>query len=206
MVSPQSPPVLKPGMGPGTLVTRALLLAAGVTCSAAALAAATEFRLAETTVVYRGVVFVDVWRGRTSAVEGVVIADPAAPAGAVVLEIRVDLRTLDSGIRTRDGGGRRALATDEHPFAVFSDGQVVSAEARGEGVAVTVEGTLEVRGWAAPARLEAVVTPDAAGFRFSGRMTVRLSDHEIPPPTLLFFTMEDEVQVTIEGRLIQAGG
>jgi polyisoprenoid-binding protein YceI len=184
---------------------RAWILAALLTLGTGASAAATEFRVTEATVVYRGVVFVDVWRGRTSAVEGVVIADPADLAGAVVLEIRVDLRTLDSGIRTRDGGGREALAAGDHPFAVFSGGRVVSAEDQGENVAVTIDGILEVRGRPAPARIEALVSVDGSGFRFTGRLTVRLSDHQIPPPTLLFFTMEDEVQITIEGRLVPAG-
>jgi polyisoprenoid-binding protein YceI len=57
--------------------------------------------------------------GRTQSVEGSGSIDVANPAKHPTAEVRVDLRTLDTGIEMRNGHMKAVLEAEKYPYATF---------------------------------------------------------------------------------------
>jgi len=101
-----------------------LLGAASTAFLCVSVATADEFALdasrGSDTVYFRSSAKLEFIEGETAAIIGSFKFDPRNPSGTVSGGLQVDLRTLKTGIETRDRHMReRHLQTDEFPFAFF---------------------------------------------------------------------------------------
>jgi polyisoprenoid-binding protein YceI len=139
--------------------------------------------------------------GQTGTLEGNVKLD--AGKLALPLKITLPLLTFKSGNRNRDDNALAALDAGRFPKAILNvehftqtSGGVAGDRWTSNG---TAEGTLSVRGIAKPVKLpiQASVANDTLTIDTS--FIVKLSDHAIPAPALLFVPVKDEVQVEVHG-------
>lgn len=140
-------------------------------------------------------------KGTSSALEG-----KATLAGGKLvtpLTFKVPLRTFVSGNANRDANAYQALSVLRHPAATLEVQRFAEAGRAAEGAATrikgTAHGTLTVRGVARPAAipLEALVAPDS--LTVDAKLSVSLTAHGIPRPSLMFIPVEDHVDVTVHG-------
>jgi polyisoprenoid-binding protein YceI len=144
------------------------------------------------------------FEAKTSALRGELVLDPAQD-GAVLGDISVDLRTLQTGIGLRDShmrekylevhrGQRFAAATLDRIRLEGIDTRRPAGKARFRGVLVLhgterqVTGTAEIR------------TTDQ-GLRVQANFPVRVSEFEIPSPAYLGVGVRDDVTVTVTLKL-----
>ncbi len=111
----------------------------------------------------------------------------------------VDLATLDTGNEKRDKDMRETLEVSEHPFAEFfgrltSDFNTKSTEPQ----KVTAKGEFKVHGVPKTVEVTGTLRNTADGLKLTASWTVLLSEHDIEPPGILFYKVNDEQEVSIE--------
>lgn len=152
-------------------------------------------------VYFRSTAKLEFIEGETGDLVGGFTFDPENPTGPVSGILRVDLRTLRTGIETRDGHMRdNHLNTDEYPYAYFEltgvKGMPPTLQPDStykvlglgyfyiRGVKRALTADLELR--VAQGRVDAT-----AGFR------IQLDDYEIPRPKALFLKLAETIEVEV---------
>ncbi len=111
----------------------------------------------------------------------------------------VDLATLDTGNEKRDKDMRETLKVSEHPFAEFfgkliSDFDVESIDPQ----KVAAKGEFKVHGVPKIVEVDGMLRKTDDGLKLTASWTVLLSEHDIEPPGILFYKVNDEQEVSIE--------
>lgn len=163
-------------------------------------------RSSERSVVFTSSAPLEEFQGVTDRIDGYVLLDGEgvrevrSPTGTQVY-FEVELASLDTGIALRDRHMRDDyLEVDEHPYAAFR-GEVVAIVGDGASFQVEADGTFTLHGIERPQRLRCRVTPDAGSLQVGCRFQVRLEDHGIPIPRLMFMKLAEETEVELAFRL-----
>lgn len=193
-------------MNVGSTVVGAILGA--VVCGAGG-AAAQEYhvdREAARSVTFTSRAAIEEFQGRTERIDGYLIMDGdgvrvVREPGGTEFYLEVDLASLDTGIGLRDRHMREDyLETERWPYATF-DGEVGDIRAEGEGFRATLHGTFAVHGVEAERTIQCDVDPDGSGWEVACGFPVRLPDHDIEIPKVMFLKLAEEVQVDLRFRL-----
>ena len=159
-------------------------------------ASAQQFSSNEGHVEFRSHVPLHSFTGRSDELIGAVNLETGT------VDFYVDLETLKTGNGKRDKDMRKALGTNENPFAEFYGtlSSIFDPELEGPQEAA-VSGTFTVNG--VPQPLELIGTMEMIGgdLLLSAAWSVFLEDHKIKPPRLLIIKVDDEQQITINIRL-----
>jgi len=130
--------------------------------------------------------------------DGVVTGD-AFPSSQ--LHFEVDLASLETGIRLRDRHMREEyLEVGRFPLATFTGSVDRIAEA-GDDLRVTSSGTFAVHGVEHERSIECDARSAAPGYRVRCSFPVRLPDHDIEIPRLMFLKLAEEVRVDLDFHL-----
>lgn len=118
------------------------------------------------------------------------------------VDFYVDVHTLETGIARRDRDMLETLEAEEYPFAEFYGtlNDEVDLE-RHEPQPVTVTGDFTIHGVSREMTVEGVIEPVEEGLRLEADWTVRLEDHDIEPPGILFYRVDEAQDVSIEATL-----
>ena len=153
------------------------------------------------TVYFRSTARLEFIQGETNDLAGGFEFDIDNPAGPVSGILRVDLRTLKTGIETRDGHMRdRHLHTEEFPFAYF---QLVGAT--GLPASFVADSTYEAAGHGffyihgVKRRLSTGLKLRMIGERLEVRTAfqINLDDFGIPRPKALFLKLAETIEVEV---------
>lgn len=183
--------------------TLVVLLAAG---SAPGAVAAQEFDIDVTAprrVRFVSRAAIEEFEGVTEKIDGYVMLPDGLRSGALGDEagfhFEVDLASLDTGIGLRNRHMRENyLETERYPYATF-EGRLLRAEAAAGGAfRVTASGTLEIHGTRKALEVTCDVGADGAGYRVRCAWPVRLPDHGIAIPRLMFLKINEEVQLEVD--------
>ncbi|MEW6071275.1 MAG: YceI family protein [Planctomycetota bacterium] len=142
--------------------------------------------------------------GATSAVAGELDFDLSRPALAPAGAVRVEAKTLRTGIEGRDEGMFEHLDVERHAEIRFVlqgfEAQEVNAEAR--KVTGVARGTMTIRGVARDYAMRVVATvDDSRRLLLEGEAPLALSDFGVPVPNKLgLVKMDEEVRVWIALR------
>ncbi|MFN1833835.1 YceI family protein [Balneola sp. MJW-20] len=119
-----------------------------------------------------------------------------------IVDFYLDLTTLDSGLEKRDRDMREVLETDEYPFAEFY-GELISDFNPGlkDTQNVLVKGDFTIHGVTKEMEIKGKLTPSDEGIHLIAKWIVRLEDHDIIPPKLLFVKVDQEQEIEIETLL-----
>lgn len=154
--------------------------------------------------------------GKTSSIAGAIDIDVHDLASASKAHFEVDLNTLDTGIGLRNQHMRENhLETEKFPTATFTLARFVSSDKKGIGPGetanVVAEGEFKIHGvgktYQIPVKLYYAVSDKATQTRLGGSMgallnasaefTVKLADHEIKRPELLFMKLAPEQKIEV---------
>jgi len=108
-------------------------------------------------------------------------------------EVVVSMVALASDNKDRDEHMHEAMESAAFPHAVYT---IESVAAKGEGYALT--GTLQLHGVSKPLAVEAQIADANTTLNMKGNASFLMSEFGIKPPTLLFLTVRDQVDITFD--------
>jgi polyisoprenoid-binding protein YceI len=122
---------------------------------------------------------------------------------AAQVEVRIDTRTLTTGVGVRDRQMRRDfLQTDRFPAITFRGTAVALARPGALAFPASLRGPLTIRDVTREIEIPLRVTALADSYLAEGQVTLRLSDYRIPIPRFLVFVAEDPVEVALRLRFV----
>lgn len=152
--------------------------------------------------------------GTTNAVTGTVTFDPSDLSKPVTAKIAVDLRSVTTGIKTRDEhmNGDQYLNTAVHPLALFEMNGKVSGTGLVPGTTtdITFAGNFTIHGVTKPITVTGKATfmkeiPEMVNYgyvgdllAFDGSFTIKLADYNIKRPEFLFLKLSEEQLINIQ--------
>lgn len=138
--------------------------------------------------------------GVTSKLRGKLELNLAQP-GKCAGEIRVDAKSLDTGLAGRNDAMHEHLDTTHWPEIVFTLTGMTADEVDAQGLRVhgKVRGTLAISGKTRDVEMPVELSVDESKrVHAKGEMPLKLSDYEVPVPSQLgMIKMQDEVKVWI---------
>jgi polyisoprenoid-binding protein YceI len=157
---------------------------------------------ADRQVVFISQTTLEEFEGVTSAVDGFVYLPDGVGPDAVLdgsrLYFEVDLASIDTGVSLRNRHMRdNYLETSRFPYATF-EASIAEIARNGEGLLVTTDGELTIHGVSRERRIRCAVTADGSpGYRVGCRFAVRLGDHDISIPQVMFLKLAEEVTLDL---------
>lgn len=116
-----------------------------------------------------------------------------------LVDFYVDLNTLDTGVRLRNRHLRESyLETDKFPFAEFTGRLLSDFDFQiAEPQPATVSGTFKIHGVEREMDVEGTIQLVSDGLLLTASWVVRLEDHNIDRPSVVFYELAEEQKVTI---------
>lgn len=154
------------------------------------------------TVYFRSTAKLEFIEGKTNDIRGSLTFDPAN-LKEVSGTLQVDLRTLKTGIDTRDGHMRdRHLHTDKYPHAFFELTGVSGLPSElttGTVHKGTAEGWFYIHGvkrkLEAPVEISHFTSSDEDAVMIRTSFVLKLDEYEIPRPKALFLKLAETIAV-----------
>ena len=153
--------------------------------------------------------------------------------GAISVEFRVDLASVDTGIALRDTHMRdKYLETDKHPYAVFTVNDVLSAHViepdgskrtvqgltAGQETFINAAGTFELHGVTrsitvgdlsvtyVPSSTHTKAVRPGDLLRIAGSFSFKLGDYEIERPQFVLLRVAEDVSIELDVTLSTGAG
>lgn len=119
-----------------------------------------------------------------------------------IVDFYLDLTTLDTGNNKRDKDMRETLETDSYPFAEFY-GKIVSPfdPDKSEPQPATVEGEFSIHNVTKEVTIEGFLQKTPDGLQLETEWTLNMTDYNIEPPGILFYRVEENIDIKIEALL-----
>jgi polyisoprenoid-binding protein YceI len=118
------------------------------------------------------------------------------------VDFYLDLGTLDTGNNKRDKDMRETLETGQYPFAEFF-GKFVSAfdASSRESQLVTVQGEFKIHDVSKNITMEGILQRTGEGLNVEAEWVLDLTDYDIEPPGILFYRVDEEIEIKINALL-----
>ena len=156
------------------------------------------------TVYFNSTARLEFVSGKTQNVSGMFSFDPENPEGSIGGLLAVDLRTLKTGIATRDGHMRdNHLHTEKYPFAYFevdSLEPVISLSVADSIYTARVMGKFYIH-WvyrdieADLTIVRSLASSKSESIKVTAKFAIKLDDFKIPRPKALFFKLAETIEV-----------
>jgi len=157
-------------------------------------------------VYFRSPAKLEFIEGKTADISGSFTFDPARADSAVSGILQVDLRTLKTGIETRDGHMcERHLHTDKYPHAYFellSIDSLPTTWQPDQSYKMIAEGFFYIHGVKRKISADILAVmpagnPTASGKAINARISfkVKLDEFKIPRPKALFYKLAETIDV-----------
>ena len=119
-----------------------------------------------------------------------------------MIDFFLDLGTLKTGIGRRDRDMYRTLNVDDHPYAEFI-GRLASGFdlESGEAQNVTAIGEFTLSGVSRQVRIDGQLAGTGSGLVLEAEWIINIRDHDIDPPGILFYRVDEEMEVRIRAEL-----
>jgi polyisoprenoid-binding protein YceI len=144
----------------------------------------------------------DSFDGKTNAISGTIVADPANPSAATV-NLTVDITSLETGVALRNREmGELYLESGKYPNATFKSASVEAPQAieANQPAEIKVTGDFVLHGvtkrLTLPVRV--VLIPDGGRIHATSMFRVKLPDFGINVPQNILVTVEDQVPVRLD--------
>lgn len=115
------------------------------------------------------------------------------------LYFEVELKSLDTGIGLRNRHMRENyLETDKFPFARYKGRITEVKKSLSGGFIVVSEGNFEVHGVSKAMTTVAEVTGNGKSYHVTSQFSVKLPDHQIDVPSLMFLKISEIIQLELD--------
>ncbi len=113
--------------------------------------------------------------------------------------LEVDLNTLDTGIGLRNRHMRENyLETDQYPKTFFRGKIINSTVANDTTIKIEAEGTIFIHGIEKPLKVVANFFKRSDGYRIQTNFIVRLSDFQIEVPSIMFYKINEDMDLRLD--------
>ena len=142
------------------------------------------------------------FEGITDNIDGYLYLQNADFSGVSELYFEVDLRTLDTGIGLRNRHMRdNYLETDDFPMAAYS-GKIANAKQISKNRwQVDVSGKMKIHGVERAQKISGEISFSKKGVKIESKFNVKLSDHKIDIPSLMFYKIDEEMHLEVNFKL-----
>ncbi|MBK8943899.1 MAG: YceI family protein [Ignavibacteriae bacterium] len=121
------------------------------------------------------------------------------------LHFEVDLRTLDTGIGLRNRHMRENyLETEKYPMAAYSGKIIKSEKISDKKYKVFVNGEMNIHGLTKKQNVEGILEFIGEEVKISSNFIVKLSDHKIEVPSLMFMKIDENMDLHLNFILEKA--
>lgn len=119
-----------------------------------------------------------------------------------LVDFYIDLQTLDTGNGRRDRDMYSTLNVEEHPFAEFTGKLTSDFDQDLDSVQkVTVEGDFTVHGVTREVSVDGELTLNGDVLKLNAGWVINITDYNIEPPGILFYKVDEEMDINIEAEL-----
>lgn len=142
------------------------------------------------------------FEGVTSQVDGYLLWNGPKQLDGADFYFEVDLNTLDTGIGLRNRHMRENyLNTDRYPKATYK-GKIISAKQIGKNhFKVMTEGEFYCHGVTQKRQIPGEIFVNGNDLRIKSAFDVKLSDHQIKIPSIMFYKIDENMQVQADFNL-----
>jgi len=121
-----------------------------------------------------------------------------------LVDFYIDLQTLDTGNGRRDQDMYSTLNVEDHPFAEFTGELTTEFNQNSETAQnVSVEGDFTVNGVTREISVDGELTLNGDVLKLSAGWIINITDYDIEPPGILFYKVDEEMDINIEAELMQ---
>ena len=121
-----------------------------------------------------------------------------------LVDFYTDLQTLDTGNGKRDRDMYSTLEVDQYPFAEFTGSLETPFDMESTEVQnVTVAGDFTIHGVTQSIEVEGKLRKVNNALQLEASWILNLQDYDIEPPGILFYRVDEEIEVRIEAELEQ---
>ncbi len=161
------------------------------------------------TVYFNSTARLEFVSGKTQDVSGMFSFDPENPEGSIGGLLAVDLRTLKTGIATRDGHMRdNHLHTEKYPFAYFEVDSlvpVISLSVADSIYTARVMGKFYIHGVyreieAGLSIVRSLASSKSESIKVTAKFAIKLDEFKIPRPKALFLKLAETIEVVVVFR------
>ncbi len=135
------------------------------------------------------------WKGSNKALTGKLMYD--RDSNKIDGSVCIATKAWNSGEGIRDGHTRDMFEVEKFPTACFAPDSLEGDVKAGK---VTVLGKLTMHGVTQSVKLLGTAKDDGAKISFTGAFTLKVTDYKMNRPSILGFTVADEVPVTISAE------
>ncbi len=112
--------------------------------------------------------------------------------------IRVGVTTLKSGKKVMDKKCYAALKHEDHPNVLYKFKKLSSISKEGAGkYKAKLNGTLDVAGVAKSVNIDVTIEMKSGVMNIKGSLPMKMTDHNVEPPTALLGTLKTGNEITI---------
>ena len=124
-----------------------------------------------------------------------------------LVDFYIDLQTLDTGNGRRDRDMYSTLNVEDHPFAEFTGKLISDFDQSSESAQnVTVEGDFTVNGVTSEITVNGELKMDGPVLQLRAGWVLNITDYDIKPPGILFYRVDEEMDIHIESALTRQNG
>ena len=159
----------------------------------------------ESTIRFHADARLHTFTGTIGKLSGQVRLAKASPPKQAEACLEIDAASLTTGIDLRDERMRRShLQTDHFPTILFTMSGIEQVEPLdGDRYTATFRGALTLHGVTRPLTVQAKAYFSPTLLEVEGKVPLRLSGFQIPIPSFLFISMEDEVVVSFKLKAVR---
>lgn len=118
------------------------------------------------------------------------------------VDFYLDLTTLDTGNDKRDKDMRETLETDKYPFAEFYGKLISNFNPDSSGKQkVSVRGSFTIHNITREVTISGTLQMKPEGLLVEADWVLNMTDYHIKPPGILFYRVEEDIDITIEALL-----
>ena len=142
------------------------------------------------------------FEGVTSDIDGYIIWNGPDKLEGAAFYFEVNLNTLDTGIGLRNRHMRENyLQCDQYPKATYQGKIIKILRAATNEFKVLTEGEFYCHGVKQKRRIEGDVLVNGDELRIKSNFEVKLSDHQIDIPSIMFYKIDENMQVLVDFKV-----
>lgn len=145
---------------------------------------------------------IESFEGNTEKIDGYIVLQDAPNLYQAELYFEVDLNSVDTGIGLRNRHMREEyLHTDKYPLTSFK-GKITNVKRITDTqYDVTVTGEMDLHGVKKTRMINGTINFSSKGININTEFIVKLTDHNIEVPSLMFMRINEDIQLVLDFNL-----
>lgn len=138
------------------------------------------------------------WEIEAEEVGGKAVISTAEKIDISSLNFNVKVEGLKSGKSGMDKNTYEALESEDHPQVKYVLKEVKSVSGSGPTYKLETSGTLTIAGHSRTISLPVTAKVSGNTVKFSGKITFKMTDYQVDPPTALMGTIKTGDEITVD--------